>query len=333
MESRNDSPSSVWERLIEEKANFRPEPVGYWSGGLIVATISLGNIPELIIQVADLSLVQGKIAPSRHAVNGLEIFFENLNINGEQSPCLVLRPKRPGVNQVFFALADHLLTTLLGDLQLPGTAETLESQIKTWIDFWAKEHPEGSKQLLLGLIGELLAIDRWLNLEGLTHSNWTGPEGLPQDFRGEKDGLEVKVLGTRTGPLVHQISSVHQLQDMPDGKLFVLSFRITLASTGSESVHELVERVRGKQIFESAEGQNHLNAALSSTGYSSELPIQLSRFDLVQEHLFEVVQGFPRLVLKDLPSDSRVLDVKYSIDLSAAGEYLIATEPNQLELR
>lgn len=306
--------------------------MAWWSGGLVLAGLSLGGVPELVIQVANLSLTPRQTTPSSLAVNGLETFYELLNIDGSV-PCLVLRPRKSVQHEVFFALADHVVSQLQTNIESDGRAETLEALLKQWMDFWSKDASVFSVEKLLGLIGELLAIKDWLDLNGQKYTFWTGPQSLPQDFRGSADAVEVKVLGKRTGARVHRISSTLQLQDMPNnGRLYVLSYRLALSSSGSYSVHELVDTVRSLDLFKESDARLYFEDALLSAGYTRDLPLNVTTFDLVQQGLYTVAPDFPRLINDLLPSDSRILDVEYSIDLSACDEYLVAETPFKLEL-
>lgn len=299
----------------------------------MLAGLSLGSVPELVIQVSAFDLKPSQTTPSSLSVHGLETFYELLNIDGPV-PCLVLRPKQTSYQEVFFSLADQIVQHLQGNVDHDGRPETLEKLLKQWMDFWSKEVGSLSVEKILGLTGELLALKHWLDLSGKTHIFWTGPASLPQDFRGEVDALEVKVLGKRTGARVHHISSTLQLQDMPKGgRLYVISFRLNLSASGSDSLHDLVDEVRALDIFSSGPGRMYLESALLSAGYSSDLPINYTKYDLLQGGLYEVKGDFPRLVHDVLPLDSRILDVQYSIDISACDEYLVSDVPVKLFLR
>lgn len=327
------SASKIWnEMAIDLDAVGSAAVLNYWSGGLILANMSMLKVPELIIQVNGLKLESsGRCSSSVH-VAGLDLWFEDLAFNGETVASMVLVPKNAEQKDLFYALADHLVPKLALNPDLPGTSDSLEAAISEWMKFWAKERNELSRELLLGLLGELIALDEYLNLEGKDYTVWEGPLGSPKDFRGMNDALEVKVMGTRTGPVVHRISSIQQLQIPENGRLFVLSLRIVFSANGKHSFADLVSRVSDLQIFQSLEGKSRLKLALESAGYRSNLPVDLSRFDVFDSGVYEVLAGFPRLTEADITADARVLDITYSVDFSGSAEFLLPDSGAKLQL-
>ena len=327
------NPSDVWHDLLNQDGSVqRAQPLTWWTGGLILATLSASNSPEMIIEINGIEIEPGKRWSSNLNVSGLELFYETLDINQESKPCLILKPKKEGQYEVFFAVADFLVEKISANSELKAAPETLEAVIRKWIDFWSRERASASREKILGLIGELLALEAWVDLSEKTYSVWQGPLGDPKDFRGSHDALEVKVSGTRTGPLVHQISSVKQLQIPDQGQLHVLSFRIGLGEVGSRSLDELVNSTANLDIFQNDLGRAHLELALESAGYNDQLPLEFSKFDIHESQLFEIRENFPRLIEENLPEDPRIFDVKYAVDFSSAAEFLIASKPQRLVL-
>jgi hypothetical protein len=186
--------------------------------------------------------------------------------------------------------------------------------------------------MLLGLLGELIALDEVLDLEGATHSIWEGPKGSPQDFRGNLDSLEVKVQGTHAGPIIHKINGLLQLQIPEQGKLFVLSLRVKLGANGAEAFDDLVDRVSSLALFSSPDAKSFLVKALESAGYTRNLPVDFARYDIIEKGIYEVVDGFPRLTKDSITIDPRVMDVTYSVDFSGAEEFLLPESDQKLKL-
>lgn len=331
--NQENSASAIWQEMaIDLDAVGSAAVLNYWSGGLILANMSMLKVPELIIQVNGLTLESsGRRASSVH-VAGLDLWFESLAFNGESVASLVLVPKNSDQRDLFYALADHLVPQLALNAELPGTSDSVEAAISEWMKFWAKERSEISRELLLGLLGELIALDEYLDLDGKDYTVWEGPLGSPKDFRGQNDALEVKVLGTRTGPVVHRISSIQQLQIPENGRLFILSLRITFSANGKHSFDQLVSRVSELQLFQSLEGKSRLKLALDGAGYRSNLPVDIARFDVVDSGVYEVRGDFPRLTEADVTADARVLDITYSVDFSGSAEYLLPESGSKIQL-
>lgn len=326
-------PSEVWNALREEAdASETAVVLNYWKGGLILANLSISKVPELVVQVSALPLTSPARKPSSIQVAGLEIWFENLTFNGSLVPSMVMRPKLAEHSDVFYALADHLVSNLANNEEIEASAEGIESVIAEWIRFWTREREEISRELLLGLLGELIALDQVLDLSGADYFIWEGPTGTPKDFRAAKDALEVKVLGTRTGPTVHKISSILQLQIPEDGDLYVLSVRVHLSANGQHSYDELVERVAGLPIFASEGAKSHFRSALEKAGYHKNLPVGVARFDIVELGIYEIRDDFPCLTKDHFPQDPRVMDITYSVDFSGAAEFLLPETDEKLKL-
>lgn len=328
------SPTEAWEELIDLSVDATSAvTLNWWKGGLILANLSIAKVPELVIQLNGYVFDATGKRPSSVKVAGLDIWYESLTFNGIKVPSLVLTPKFTEHFEVFYSLADRLVSSISQNEAIEVRPESLEEVIDEWVKFWARERPEFNKELLLGLLGELIAIDEVLDLDGYTHEFWEGPKGSPQDFRGTLDALEVKVQGSRSGPITHQISSILQLQIPQDGNLFVLSLRIKLGANGEHSYQELVERVSSIPMFTNVEGKEFLRLALEKSGYTTELPINLSRYDVVDSGIYQVREGFPRLIHTSIPDDPRIFDVKYSVDFSGAQEFLLEKSNSKLRLR
>jgi hypothetical protein len=316
------TPSEAWKKLSESgPSSATAVPVNWWLGGLILANVSLGNVPELVVQMNSLEMTSGSKRPSSIQVTGLDMWLEQLTFNGQAVASFVLRPKQMDQNEVFFALSDHLVDEISRDKDVTPSVRTLEAIIRDWIDFWSKERSELSRETLHGLLGELIALDEFLDTNNLSHSSWSGPVGDPHDFRGEQDSLEVKVTSKRTGPLVHKISSVSQLQIPERGRLFVLSIRAKLSENGEHSFDDLVGRVGSLKLFETEIGRAYFASALEKAGYSSALPVEFARFDVFDRQVFEVKEGFPRILKDSIPDDPRLFDLTYSVDFSGAKEF------------
>ena len=329
-------PSKIWAEIVDKPVDAaNAVTLTWWKGGLIVANVSLTGTPELVIQVTGMPLSGEFRKPSSIQVAGLEIWFENVAFNGAMGamvPSLLLRPKYSENREVFYSLADHLVSAIAKDAELEASAVSLEAVIDKWVKFWSKERTELSRELLLGLLGELIALDQVLDLEGATHSLWEGPKGSPQDFRGNQDSLEVKVQGTHAGPIIHKINGLLQLQIPEQGKLYVLSLRIKLGANGAEAYDDLVDRVSNLELFSSPDAKTFLGKALESAGYSRNLPVDFSRYDIVEKGIYEVIEGFPRLTKENLTLDPRVMDVTYSVDFSGAEEFLLPESDQKLKL-
>ena len=322
----------AWQELVDSVGTIEGKTLGMWRGGLIVAHLSLIGSPELVVQLGQWQMPQGRHVGSNLKIQGLEVKREMLRVGHLDSPCLVLRSKDAEIPEMFFALARHLLVALPKLDPAKAAPEDIEAIIRIWVRFWSKTNGSSDKKMLLGLLGELLAIDRWLDLDSFELQHWLGPKGGPHDFCGATKDIEVKLTSNRTGPLTHEISSIQQLEIQSGKSLKVLSFRANISKTGAESLHGLVQRVSELPVFQTLDGREWLEGALDNGGYSPELDETLSNYDLWSEALYAVRQDFPRITAESLPEDVRIFDVRYSVNFGGCQEYLEFASPTQINL-
>jgi hypothetical protein len=105
-----------------------------------------------------------------------------------------------------------------------------------------------------------------------------------------------------------------------------------MGATCSDSLHDLVARVRSKELFSGAEARAYFESAVTSLGYSLELSADLANYEVLEQRVFEAREGFPRISRAMLPTDSRILGVNYSLDFSGLADFEIDMENRLLEL-
>ncbi len=317
----------IWDELFSQAQETSARAVGYWPGGLLLATVAHSHRPKLLIQFID-----NPNAKTTLELEGLELELEQVEVDGAASRCLSLASREKRFDELFFPIVGYLAEHLNKLHPEENNLAAVEKMIQEWVAFFKEKVERGSKEAILGLIGELLALRDVISLENAEAQFWQGPAGGIQDFRFPHDRLEVKVLGTRTGPRTHKISGIQQLVIPDDGNLFLLSHRITLGSQGDHSIHELVAEVSSLPLFTSAAGKKHFQESLKAVGYSEDLVDKYSRFDLVDSILYQVTEEFPRLTPSMVTADSRVMDIRYSIDLSGLEDSEVDLSGGKIQL-
>jgi hypothetical protein len=319
----------TWLELLDAANHQAGRPVGMWSGGLILATISLRGKPQLVVQIGKEEDV-AKPAPIEAA--GFTLEYENLIVGQGPYVCAVLESKSDEDSEMFYAVCQHLVQELSNGAADLATNFAVETIIRDWLAYWRTLGNGFSPSAFIGLVGELLAIDRWLDRDNFKSEYWQGPLAGPHDFCGHRFDIEVKATSNRVGPLTHEITSIDQLEERENRKLKLLSFRLGFSVTGSSSVHQLVERVGALLTFQDEPGKTILSKALADAGYSKDLPAKYENFDVWSESLFDVEAGFPRLTRNTIPDDNRILNLKYSIDLSGCDAFKSSEVTRNLRL-
>jgi hypothetical protein len=307
----------TWLELLRAAKQSAGRPVGMWAGGLVLATVSGRGTPQLVVQISG----PDTPPPSTLETVGFQVDYQPLVVGQGTTLCAVLEPKEPDDLEMFNAVCEHLLSEL-AKLEGDQSAHAVDSVIRDWLDFWRTLKQAFPQSSFIGLIGELLTFDRWLDKDTFRWEFWQGPSGGPHDFCGGSFDVEVKTSTKRTGPLLHEISSIEQLQERANRQLVLMSFRLGFSATGAQSTHELVQRISSHHAFQGVEAGGYLAKALSEGGYSSSLPSKFERFDVWSEKMYQIQEGFPRLTRETVPFDERITDLRYTIDLSGCEAYL-----------
>lgn len=317
----------LWKELAEEQVENAAKPAGYWPGGLVLASLTHFSLPSLIIEVL------GDNFEFDLKVQGLEISKRQLEVSGRLANCIQISPSKEEATSIFVTLSDHLIQALREEEFAGGSTVDLERAITVWVEFMKELRGDSPREKIIGLIGELLTIRDVLNTDNLDASCWQGPLGGIQDFVSENDALEVKTGTNRNGALHHRISGLYQLRPPHEGKLYIQSFRIALGQKGEEKLVDLVQEVHSSRLFQSAKAKLHFEECLVAAGYSDEIDISLSQFSILDSKTYLVTDDFPRLDPSNTNADSRILEVKYSLDFSQLDEYSIGMDEKKLTLR
>nr|WP_301539467.1 PD-(D/E)XK motif protein [Nocardioides sp. zg-1308] len=180
----------------------------------------------------------------------------------------------------------------------------------------AEQHDQLSDEALIGLMGELVAVERILGHGAPPDLRfWVGPHSDLHDLRSATHAIEVKATLAREGRIV-AISSIDQLQEPEGSDLVLLHLRFD-RDPGGLNLTELITRVLAAGAH-----RPELERRLREVGAD---PHDLAtygarRFRLTDMRAYDVGgPAFPRLVrsdfaIGDLPPGT--LRLSYSIDLT-----------------
>ena len=225
------------------------------------------------------------------------------------------------LESVFAEVADEMLERIrMGASCADACRSTLE-------DFRALLVPQSRvrTETVVGLVGELLLLDRLLEQNPTAWKLWRGPFGERHDFRGGDQAIEVKTTA-RAGNTRIAISAVDQLLPPSGGGLYVLHFALEHVEGGKLSVGGLVAAVR-KKASQPDEIRSRLLAVECTNPDSHEW--NRKRFRLEKESLYLVDHAFPKIVPHTFGATgvpSGVGSIKYEVDLSCAVASLLGAE-------
>ncbi|WP_255349498.1 PD-(D/E)XK motif protein [Thioalkalivibrio sp. ALJ24] len=219
------------------------------------------------------------------------------------------------------------LETVFGDVvseilaRIAAGANVSQATSETIEDFRAllipHSHRDIERHRVAGLVGELVILNRLLDLSPSAWRAWQGPAGDRHDFRVRDNSLEVKA-SLRAGVSVITINGLAQLEPPSDGSLHLLHLVLEPADGSLLSVAAL-----GGQALSKADNPSGLRELLLSVGCSDILDERWNRhtFRLEGEKLYSVSVDFPRIAPScfeggDVPAG--VVDATYEIDLGFA---------------
>jgi len=316
-------PSTVWDSWQADQSDTPARIIRYWSGGLIIAAFDKTRRPEIWIEfVANGDPMRDSKKYPFADVQGLRLDVQNVRVDGREFDAILVSVSGSDFDDVFRMFADEIVEDLYREPELKGTILEVESKISRWMNFFRNPRRETSREQVLGMLGELVFMRDWLDTELTQYSTWAGPFGSSKDFVGNNIDVEVKVLGRKTGPRVHSISSLDQLNSSNGKPLFLFSVRATLGIGKPERVSDLIDNVRNTPMFaRDFESATYFNRALQSHGLLDDVPKEFSTFDLIDVTFFQVDENFPRLDTSLTANLPQVLDVRYDLDLTSEQPY------------
>ncbi len=319
MDNQQLTPSYVWDSWIKDEQDSPARVIRYWPGGLIIAALDGFNSPELWIEFQQADPSDDNFAPfEQRVVRGLALSVEQVTVDGRKFKVLNVKLADSKFIEEFTAFADLLVDDFFRDSNQKGLLVEAEIKITKWMDFFKAHKDSVSREAILGLLGELSFIKNWLNHNDADYKIWVGPFGESKDFVGPNIDIEVKVCGSRTGPLVHKISSIDQLQASTEKQLYLYSLRAVIGHNKDKKIQDLIEEVRSLPMFrKNLAAVNYFNDALLRYGLGSEIPVEYSTFEALEEGVYLVDEGFPKIskdIILDIPE---IVGVQYSIDITA----------------
>lgn len=173
------------------------------------------------------------------------------------------------------------------------------------------------RAILIGVLGELITLERLLLLSPIALDAWMYPNLERNDFRMGSVAIEVKTsLRSQNGAAVIRVSAIDQLDPPEGGALFLRSIRLERNPGGEVSLSALETRLT--HLLTTARA-DELRERLRHAGLPGSARDE--RFSILGMETFRVNEGFPRLSLQKLKTESLdegVRRVSYDLDLAHA---------------
>jgi hypothetical protein len=262
---------------------------------------------------------------------GLSVDTSKFKIgSNKETTCIDLVCENPSQNSTFNAVSSDIIRSIKKsetDLQT-----TIEGALQRWKDFWSARTGGLGLEETLGLFGELWLILRWFpKVDNTVMEMWQRTENSIHDFQFPKFSIEVKTAQSRgSSDPTHYISGLDQLDDPVQGDLYLFSLQLTEDALSSNTLHHLVNSIMDK-IGNDYRTFSIFKDKILARGYTFEDSGAPARgFKVLSERLYLIDKGFPRITRNSFGTrgiPDGILDVRYSLDMTACKSWLIADSP------
>jgi hypothetical protein len=231
---------------------------------------------------------------------------------------LALVREQDGGIELFSRMAADVVATMTAGARTPHQRQVqlFLGRVRAWQHFMSRKAAALNPEAELGLIGELVCLERLISAGLDAHAavdGWRGPLDGLQDFEIGGGAVEVKSTLSRDGfPIT--IMSLEQLDDSVRQPLFLFGCRFALAADGF-TLCDRVQFMRVALESDPAAAARFENALLLA-GFVDEHSTHYTRSFIVSDASFvHVDKAFPRLVPANVPTAIR--RVRYEMDLDA----------------
>lgn len=231
---------------------------------------------------------------------------------------------KPHLNDLFDMIVFDILAELGQDASSPG--RSCRQVLNQWRELLSHETVHmPDKTTLIGIWGELWILRELVKRNPHAVDIWTGPVGGRYDFWATKLAMEIKSTTQRKGYTV-TVHGHDQLEIPQNGELYLVFLRLEESPKIGESVSSLVN-----DITDLGCDRIKLLTKLANLGLTLDLiaKCEESRFRLMENRIYHVDQGFPRITSasfkgEELPNG--VISLSYQIDLTSEPPHPLRAE-------
>lgn len=306
-ESQSSTVKTQIARRIPSKGVFPAFLATDFKKGIRLLYIKLYDGHDLIIE----NLPRFRGLEISLAVTSIGEFKEDMFLKFTQSI--------PNTDNIFELVISDICDKIIQIQNKQNLNALLTKVVNEWKIFFEKQENEIlSIAAQKGLVGELHFLKDYLfNKYSFTESvfYWTGSDRTNHDFQIVNSAIEVKTTSSKQHKKF-TISSERQLDCSGIEHLYLLLFAINLHSNmPKRTLPALISEIY-KQIQNDPIATFQFQIKLAKYGYNETLAEKYTiGFSILEMKFFEVIEGFPRLLQKNIPDG--VGDLKYSVIVAA----------------
>ena len=247
-------------------------------------------------------------------------------------------PGRPDATYINLVCLDPAVATtfaaVAADVANRATRANLQSRLSEavailgeWRWFWGVDPAHLSASDAVGLFGELWFLIQWAGVSPAHVQAWHAPDGSRHDFQWPRYSVEVKAT-SRSGPVVHTVQNLEQLEDAENGILYLYSLQLARDALASNTVNSLVE-IAVNAVGSQPDVRANLLQKLGQRGYTpAERDQAVIPYRIIGQGLYCVTGGFPRLTRASFSDElpAGIGRVSYQLEMAACREWLIGTD-------
>jgi hypothetical protein len=239
----------------------------------------------------------------------------------------------PAQHSTFCAIAQDLIRSIGQSFE--PLRDSILSALARWRAFWTVKAGGMSREEVLGLFGEMWFLRRWCGTVDTTILKGWQPTGSSRhDFQWPSSSVEVKTAATQSaGPPLHRISSLEQLADPEQGKLYLFSLQVCDDALAMNTLQTLVDSLIA-DLQSDFQALDEFNTKLAARGYSpADCQFASRSLRILGERLYCVDPIFPRIIRESFGASGAplgVVRITYDLDLAACDNWLIARRPQEV---
>lgn len=235
-----------------------------------------------------------------------------LTVPDSRGPLLVLSLEDTGRRDLFVKLCADLVEAAASDRTRP--LDSLLDRLDAWRQFLRDRQDGLSRSAIVGLIGELLVLERLLASDTKLLPSWEAPIDGLHDFQSRGHSLEVKT-GLGPSPTI-TITRLDQLDTAGLRRLDLIQVKLIEAPDG-RTLGDIIAAIRTLVPSSIALFDNALlrRGLLPDDDAARNTPrVQMRSMDC-----YAVTDGFPRLLRSGVPV--AITDATYTLDVRALSAF------------